>query len=195
MSKNGHSKYQNNSPRLNNEAKYQRNIKAHLATRESLADRLSDVTRQDDLPETETINIWGQGNTCVCMCVCMCECTEIPPTTKWFSELIFFLNELILVIPYSQSNWFRRHESSVNNKLHPLEQTEWRLDVYGVMQLGLFARSSSIFAVGTSNYISYFKKKKAYKSIDRVKFTLFNEMPCKAISHGFNCPIFISFNM
>lgn len=99
------------------------------------------------------------------------------------------------MIPYSQSNWFRRHESSVNNKLHPLEQTEWRLDVYGVMQLGLFARSSSIFAVGTSNYISYLKKKKAYKSIDRVKFTLFNEMPCKAISHGFNCPIFISFNM
>lgn len=35
----------------------------------------------------------------------------------------------------------------------------------------------------------------ANKSIDRVKFTLFNEMPCKDISHGLNCPIFISFNM
>lgn len=81
MSKNGHSKHQNNSlskTQASNEAKYQRNIKPDLAKRDSLADRLSDVTRQDHLPETETINIWGQGNTCVCGSVCMCECTEIP---------------------------------------------------------------------------------------------------------------------
>lgn len=39
------------------------------------------------------------------------------------------------------------------------------------------------------------KEKKQSRLAILCKYTCFNEMPCKDISHGFNCPMLISFNM